>query len=60
MVECGPYIEYCCRVYVRQDYVIFCVMACLLAIIAGDLIAGLILDLIARYKKKSRDRSRLE
>lgn len=60
MVESGPYIEYCCEVYVRQDYVVACVLLGLLAIIVGDLIGSLILDLIAWHKKKSRDRSRLK
>lgn len=60
MVECGPYIEYCCRVYVRQDYVVACVLVCWLVIFAGNLIADLILHLLARYKKKSRDCSRLQ
>lgn len=52
MVECGPYIEYCCRVYVRQDYVIFCVVVCWLAIFAVDVIWDAIQYLIARCKKK--------
>lgn len=26
MVESGPYVEYCCEVYVRQDYVVFLVV----------------------------------
>ena len=52
MVECGPYIEYCCQVYVRQDYVVACVLVCWLAIFCGNLIADLILYLIARRKKK--------
>lgn len=59
MVEYGPYIEYCCEVYVRRDYVIQCVLVCFLVEGVVLLILALLRRLLSAIKK-SRDRSRLK